>query len=144
MKGQVEAGAAVSNNYRLEITGLPAIYFTRVGELARELVIAELADRTNVSTGEVKPGTFEADQYLHHTSERLALEALHGLASGGVLGYKSSALLHHLDAGGNVKGSWLIQGLICTGRKLPELAAGEDGEGVKITWSFAYDDVIPV
>lgn len=144
-KGQVAANAAMSNNFRLEIAGLPPIYFARVGEISREIKVAELADMTAQSTGQVAPITLEADQYLHHNVEVIALETLHRAAEAGAPGYKvATGLLYFLDTAGNVVRSYLLSGLWIMSRKTPELNAGDDGTGVLITWGFSADDAVMI
>lgn len=143
-KGDVEAGSAVSNQFTLEVVGLPAIYFTRVGELTVELAVAEMADGTWQSTGRVKPGETEADQYVHHEVERVAMEAWFTACRTGAPGHKTTALLHLCGADGNPVVSYLLDGVINRGRKLPEHDKSGDGEGVRATWMLAFDDVVPM
>lgn len=144
MKGQVEDGAAVTNQYELEIDGMPPIYFTAVGELSRELQVAAMDDDTNQSTGRVTTGETTADQYVHHEDERIAMEAWHQACVDGAPGYKRGGQLNLKRADQGVVASYEITGMICRIRKLPQLATGEDGQGVKITWTIAYDDVLPL
>ena len=142
-KGTAQARAAMTNQYLLEISGLIQIFFTRVGEIDSQLILTELPDKTMQTTGQVSPGEFEADQLMHHRAEVAALEAFHQLSRNGAPGGKSQAILHHLGADGiSVKLSQLLPGLLIKGRKTPELNHGDDGESVKITWMFSYDDVI--
>lgn len=144
-KGTVEANAAVTNQFRLEIPGTPDILFVRVGELERLLVLAEMPDKTMQSTGQVQPGEFEADIMAHHTAARVALDAMFELARTGAPLNKVVGTMHYLGAdGASVKLSKLLDGLICKGSKLPEMQSGDDGEGVKVTYMFSYDDVIPI
>ena len=141
-KGKVKSRAAMTNSFRFEVDGLPDIYFVRFGELERMIVLAEMPDKTMQSTGQVNPGETEADTLLHHTADRLALEALHRLAEGGLLGNKVDGTLYFLGADGfSVKAAALIQGAIFRGRKTPELNTKEDGEAVVQTWTVSYDDV---
>lgn len=142
-KGTAQANAAMTNQYVLEIAGAPDIFFVRVGELTSELVLAELADKTMQTTGQVNPGEFEADQYVHHDSEVLFLDALYILARTGAPLHKLGALLHLKRANGSTVRSILIDGLICKGKKSPELSAGDDGSAVMFTWTFSYDDILP-
>jgi hypothetical protein len=142
-KGSAQANAAFSNQYKLEIPGLPDTFFTRVGELERMVTVAEMPDKTQQTTGQINPGEFEADQLLHHAAERAALEALLNLTATGTLGHKIVGTMHYLGSdGASVKLSVLIDGLMVKGRKLPEVNSGEDGEAVNITWTLAYDDLI--
>jgi hypothetical protein len=143
-KGQALAGAAVTNQFKLVIDGLPDIYFIRIGELAREIGISELADDTAQTTGRVPTGETEAAQYVHHVAEKDAMWAWHEEVEGGVPGYKKDGELHHLDGGGNPKASWGLFGIMNRGLKSPELKLGEDGDNVALTWALHYDDWRPI
>lgn len=144
-KGQVSADAALTNQYRLEIPGTPPIYFARVGEISRELVTTELADKTAQTTGQINVIETEADTYAHHVAERLALEALLTAATVGAPGHKiATALLFLLGADGQPRVTYSLAGLIVKGRKTPELNSGDDGAGVLLTWMLSIDDAIEV
>ena len=144
-RGTVEADAALSNQYRLEITGLPAIVFTRVGDISTELVTTTMADQTVQTTGQVKASEFEVDHYLHHQAERVAMEAWFLACSSGATGHKLPAFLYLLGADGlTIKATYMLDGVICKGRKLPELDGMGDGEGVRLTWTCSADAVIPL
>lgn len=141
-KGQAQALAAMSNNYKLVIPLLPEIFFTRIGELDHQVVMAEMPDKTMQTTGQSNPGEFEAEQMMHHTAERAALEAMLKLTETGTLGYKTSGILYYLGADNStVKLPVLIDGLVVKGRKTPEVASGDDGTALTITWSFSYDNL---
>lgn len=144
MKGTVQAGAAVTNKFRLVVPGLPETYWTRFGELTRELVTAEMSDRTVQSTGDVKPGEVDADQYMHHADERVALEAWFAQCAVAAPGYKRAGELYFHGADGQPVAAYTLVGLFTKGPKTPELNRGQDGEGVQITWMFSYDDVLPL
>lgn len=141
-QGKADANSAVTNSYRLEIVGLPDIFFTRVGELERKLIMVDMPDQTKQVSGQVSSGEFDADQLAHHEGERAALEALLTLSASGTLGHKTVGTMFYLRADGTVVLSVMLDGLICMGRKLPEMNAQDDGEKVVITWSFTYDDLI--
>ena len=141
-EGTVEPGAAVTNKFKLEIQGVQDTYWTRMGELTSELVTAEMDDGTVQTTGRLKPGESDGDQYMHHASERLALEVLYRACQTGAPGHKRPATLTFLGADGQPVMGMLILGFLLKGRKTPELASGSDGEGVKITWMFSHDRLV--
>ena len=143
-KGTIEPGSALTNKFQLKITGLPTIYFVRFGELETELKLAKMPDLTWQTTGQVDPIEVEADHMIHHSAERVALEAWHAAAVAGAAGHKLPGMLHLLGADGNPVVSYLLDGVINKGRKIPELAVGNDGEGVVCTWKLAVDNVIPL
>lgn len=142
MKGTVQAGAAVTNKFRLVVPGLPNTYWTRFGELTAELVTTEMADGTIQSTGRIKPGEVDADQYMHHVDERVGLEAWLVQCATGAPGHKRAGELYFHGADGNPVAAYTLVGLLNKGRKTPELNRAQDGEGVQITWMFTFDDVI--
>lgn len=143
-KGSVQPGGAMSNQFRLVVPGFPEIYFTRIGELSAELVKAEMADGTWQSTGKVKPGETEVDQYLHHDGERAAMEAWWTACQAGAPGHKLDCELYFQGSDGQPRASYLLDGVIVTSRKTPELNRAQDGEGVLLTWGLAFDAVIPL
>lgn len=142
MKGTVQAGSAVTNQFKLVLPGLPEIYFTRVGELSRELVIAEMADGTWQSTGRIKPGEVECEQYMHHLAERVAMEAWHQACATGAPGHKIAGEMFYMGADGQPVAAYILVGVLNKGRKTPEVNVAQEGEGVQIVWMLAFDDVV--
>lgn len=144
-KGTVEAGASMSNQFKLVIAGLPDTFFTKIGATDSELVLAEMADQTRQSTGQVKPLDCDVEQYVHHTAERVALELMFAQAVASAPGHKREGIVHLLAGDGvSVVCSWLWSGVILKKRSTPELAAGDDGTGTKIKWTFSIDAVTPL
>jgi len=143
-KGTVEEGAALSNAFRLEIPVLGTVYFTKVGSLEQELKTATLPDSTAQTTGKVDPIETDVEQMAHHDSEWVALEAWYAACKGGAPGHKQAATLHMLGADGEPVRSFLLNGVICKGRTIPELDASGDGDGLAFTWKISVDDVIPL
>lgn len=141
-KGTAQPNAAMTNQFRLEIVGLPEIYFSRVGEIERMITLAELPDRTYQSTGQVAVGEFEADMMPHHDTEWLAVQAWHREVEAGLATAKRPGTLYALRANGQVARALQLDGVLLKGWKLPEFATGEDGSGVVATLTLTYDDVI--
>lgn len=142
-KGDILPGAAVTNHFRLEILGLIPIPVTRVGELVREIVFAEMPDQTKQTTGQVKPGDSDFDVPAHHDAAVAALGGLITASATGLLGHKSAATLFILGADNStVKRTILIDGFALMGVKTPELNAGDDGEMVALTYTFSYDGLV--
>ena len=143
-KGTVEEGAALSNSFRLEIPILGTIYFTKLGSLGQELKTTTLADSTAQTTGKVDPVETDAEQYGHHDSEIAALEAWYLACQTGAPGHKQIGTLHLLGADGEPVRSYLLDGVICKGRTIPELDASADGEAVAFSWKMVIDNVYPL
>lgn len=142
-KGTIEAGAAVTNHFRFEIFGIVPIPVTRIGELTREIVMAEMPDQTMQTTGQVKPGDSDFDVPAHHDAAVAGLNALMALNANGVVLGKVPATLYILGADNtSVKRSVLLDGFAITGLKTPELNSGDDGEMVAFTYSFSYDNLV--
>lgn len=144
MQGKVQAGAAMTNQFTLSILGLPDIYVTRLGELTTEVMVAEMSDGTRQTTGKVKGQDVEMDTYLHHATERAALEGMLVATQTGAPGYKLPATLHMNGADGQPVASWTLDGFFIKGRKSPELNVSDDGDGVKLTWMVSYDNLLPL
>ena len=142
-KGTVEDGAALTNSFRLEIPVLGTVYFTKVGQLEQELKTATLPDSTAQTTGKVDPVETELEHMAHHGSEVLALEAWYAACKAGAPLHKQVGLLFVLGADGNPVRSYVLDGMICKGRTVPELDASADGEGVKLTWKVSIDNIFP-
>jgi len=143
-KGTVEEGAALSNAFRLEIPVLGTVYFTKVGQLEQELKTTTLPDSTAQTTGKVDPVETDVEQMAHHDSEIVALEAWYAACKAGAPGHKQIGTLHLLGADGEPVRSYLLDGVICKGRTIPELDASADGEGLAFTWKIVVDNVIPL
>lgn len=144
-KGRVEAGSAMTNQYKLEVPGAPDIFFTRVGEIESELVLADMADRTRQTTGAVNASEVEVEQYIHHATERVFMESWFALCCVGAPLHKLTGLLFLFAADGTtVKASYLLDGMILKKRGTPELAAGDDGAGGKLKWTISIDMLIPI
>lgn len=143
-KGTIEPGAALSNSFRLEVPILGTIYFTKVGALEQELKTATMADTTAQVTGKVDPVETEVEQYAHHDAEVAALEAWYAACKVGAPGHKQIGTLYLLGSDGNPVRSFLLDGILCKGRTIPELDAAGDGEGVRFTWKLVVDNVIPL
>lgn len=143
-KGTVEDGAALSNSFRLEVPVLGTIYFTKVGQLEQELKTTTLPDSTAQVTGKTDPIETEVDQMAHHDGEIVALEAWYAACKAGAPGHKQIGTLHLLGADGEPVRSFLLEGMICKGRTIPELDASAEGEGVQFTWKLSIDNVVPL
>jgi len=143
-KGTVEPGAALSNSFRFDVPILGSVYFTKIGALSQELKTTTLADSTAQVTGKVDPVETEVEQYAHHDAEIVALEAWYAACKVGAPLHKQIGTLHLLGADGQPVRSFLLDGVICKGRQIPELDAKGDGEGVAFTWKLVVDNVIPL
>lgn len=143
-KGTVEEGAALSNSFRLEVPVLGTVYFTKVGQLEQELKTTTLPDSTAQTTGKVDPVETEVQQMAHHDSEIVALEVWYAACKVGAPAHKQVGTLHLLGADGQPVRSFLLDGMICKGRTIPELDASGDGEGLQFTWKLVVDNVIPL
>jgi len=140
----IQPDAAMTNQFKLEIEGLPAIVFTSTGELATELELATMPDGTRQSTGKTKPSDTEVKHMAHHAEERIAMEAWFAQCIAGSPTGKRPGFLHLLGADGRtVKASYALDGCLAYIRKLPELDSSTEGEGAMLTWSLSVDNVLP-
>ena len=143
-KGTVAPDAALANAFRLDIAVLGSVTFTRVGALEQTLTTITMADQTAQTTGKVEPVETEVDQYAHHGAEYLLLEVWFAACKAGAPLHKTSGVLHMLGANGSPVRSFLLDGIICKGRTIPEHDAAGDGEGQRFTWKLVIDNVIPL
>lgn len=143
-QGDVQAKGAMTNQFAFKVSGLVPMYFVRVGEITTELVVAEMSDGTWQSTGKIKPGELEVEQYIHHTEERLAMEAWFAdCIVGGPL-HKIPATVEFRGADNQPRAIYALDGVIVKGRKTPELDQSAEGTGAKMTWMLAVDNVVPL
>ena len=141
-KGSVEAGAALSNSFRVEIPILGTILFLKVGSVEQELLTTQLADNTAQTTGKVNPVETELHTYAHHGDEVARLEAWLAACVNGAPGHKQVGTTHLLGADGQPVRSYLWDGITLKSRGLPELDAAADGDAIMIGWKVVIDNVI--
>jgi hypothetical protein len=143
-KGAVQPNAAMTNSYLLIVLGLPDTVWKSIGALKEELITATMADQTVQSTAVTKAVSTEGETYAHHTAEIIALEAWWLMCKTGAPLHKRAATVHLRDGAGTVVRSYLLDGMMITGRELPQLDAGGEGSGALIKWSLSIDAVIPL
>jgi len=143
-RGTVEPGSALTNKYRLEMTGLPPLNVVSIGEQSETLVTAEMPDLTRQTTGQVKAIDTEITIMAHHPAEVVALEVWYALCKAGGPLHKLVGFLHYLGADGSTKLTHMWDGTLLTGRKTPALETKGDAEGLMLTYTVSIDAVVPV
>lgn len=143
-KGEVEAGSALTNKFRLEIIGGPNIYFSRVGEEAMEIKMAKMPDYTMQTTGQSDAIETEVDIMPHHEADRVYMEAWIADTLAGGPTHKRAGIMHHLGANDQPVFSHFWDGVVNRGRKRPEMNKGSDGEALVLTYSLTIDAILPV
>ena len=145
MKGQILPGHIGVNHYELTVLGLIPIVFTKISVIGSETTWVQLPDRTQASGGETVPGEFTATLPMHHTAERLLLDAWMQEGRDPVLPtYKKVATVQAKDIHGKVAASYSLVGLAVSKRDLPDFEMANDGEMAEATYTFKYDDVLPL
>lgn len=131
------------NKYQLLVAGLPPLLFTMVSSIEEELDTVELPDRTTASGGRSKPVEFEVTQPMHHTLERLAMEAWYtGETTDPVLpSYKKVGTLLSFSQSNLIQVSYMLIGLYPFKRTLPDFELENDGEMATIVWGMKADEV---
>lgn len=133
------------NNYTLTINGLPPITFTSVGALEKEIEWVELADKTQASTGRVKPGEVEVKVPAHHTTEVAAMEVwseegqdpiVPGYKKSGSLSFFSGSLLRRLNV-------TIIGAFVCKAAT-PEGEMANEGEMAELTYTLKWDHLFGI
>lgn len=144
-KGTIKIDKFSLNKFELLVVGLPILTFTKVSGLEEELEVVELPDRTRATGGNTKGGEFEAEMPLHHTLEQVAIEAWYKSAQDPVAPlYKLPVtLLLKTDTGRMIRTFTMI-GVFPRKRSLPDFEMKNEGEMAAVTWTFSYDEIMPV
>ena len=133
------------NKYQLTVAGLPPLLFTASSGLEEELDSVELPDRTTASGGRTKPVEFEVTQPMHHTIERLAMEAWYTEGKDPVSPtYKKIGTLIMFSQSNIIQVSYMLIGLYVFKRTTPDLELENDGELATIVWGMKADEVEPL
>ncbi len=145
LKGIIQPNHAPLNNFEVFILGLPPIVFITVAGLEEELETVDLPDRTTASGGNTKPVEWTGTTMLHHTVERLALEAWFKEGQDSVTStYKKIGTLLSRGIQNNVHATYTLPGLYIMKRVIPDFDKANEGEPAMLEWTFKADDIIPV
>lgn len=144
-KGTIKADKFSLNKYELLVVGLPVFTFTKVSGIEEELEAVELPDRTRASGGNTKGGTFDAEMPLHHTLEQVAIEAWYKSAQDPVSPtYKLPVTLLFKSDSGRAFRTFTMTGVFPCKRSLPDVEMKNEGELAVVTWTFSFDECMPV
>lgn len=130
------------NNFQLQFAGVAVPLFAiSVGEMAEELEMVTLPDRTNASGGNTVP--FETDVVTpeHHALEQQAWEQWYREAKLGTPGYKKVGTLLRRSVSGAYEASHELVGAFPRRKTLSELDATNEGEMSTVTWGLSIDSM---
>ena len=145
LKGIIQPDHASLNQFRLSVFGLLDVTFITVSGISEELQIVDMPDRTKASGGQTSPIEFTAQTMIHHTVERVALEAWYKEGQDPVTStYKKIATLTSKGISGAIKASFLLSGCFIYSMTLPDFDKTNEGEPAMIEWGFSADDMLPV
>jgi hypothetical protein len=145
IKAVIEEDHIPRNKFQLLIAGMPTITFTYVSGIEYELDTVELPDRTKSPGGNAKPVEFTARMPMHHTSERVAMEAWFEECQDPISSTaKKAGTLVTQSGTGQTTVSQSMTGLFLTKKTLPELDYTNEGEMAEIEWTLSADTVLPI
>lgn len=131
-----------THNVSLQIDGVPRLRPISVSNLESMLEVSTMPDRTNISSGETKPGTFTVGIMAHHKEEVDALIAMRAAAQGAADGYKVSGTLTERSISTARQRAVSIIGLWCVGFTIPQHQMADEGTPAVWEFEFSYDDLI--
>lgn len=142
VKGILQEDHIPVSKYTLWIAGVIPIIFTTVSGLETEMDTVDLPDRTRASGGNPKASELTAAQPMHHTAERIAMEAWFGEGQDPVTStYKKPGTLIMTSGTGSKLATYSLQGVWVSKRKLPDLSIEDDGAMATIEWTLQVDNV---
>lgn len=145
MKGEIQTDHMPTNKYTLQVAGLITIVTTEVSGIEEELETVELPDRTIASGGQRKATEFTMMTPMHHSAERVALEAWYQEAHDPVTStYKKPCTLTVQSLSGSTSANYTLSGVFIKGRNLPDLSKTSEGDMAMIEWTLSVDDILPL
>ena len=141
MKGDVKAGAVVTNKFDLEFLGvfaIPKLYAVSMGEVTRELVMAEMSDQTKQSTGIVKAFEFDIEVPMHH-EDQVAMHRWFNGCVAALIGHKQGGLAYYKGADGKAIRTTTLIGCVCSKEVLPAMNKAEDGKQGNAKYTISVD-----
>lgn len=144
MKGAIKEGSFSTNSFELLVLGMPPLTPITTSGLEEEIVLTELPDKTNSSSGVTNPSTITIEFPLHHTTEILALEAWLIEAKTRLPTYKKAASLVYKDPTGLVLKTFTLNGMWPSKFTYPDLDMGGDGEMARLGVDFSVDEILPI
>ena len=145
MKGVIDPDHIPLNKFQLIVLGLPAFTFTSLSGLEEELDKVNLPDRTVRSGGRTQPVEFDVMLPLHHTVQRLAMEAWFQETQDPVSPtyLKPGTLILPSLSGGTIV-SYSFPDLFPSKRGVPDFEFDNDGEMAELTWTLNASDMLPI
>lgn len=145
IRGSIKEDHIPLNKFKLKVTGLPNLTFTKIGGLEEELETVTLPDRTTATGGNTKAIEFDAELPLHHTVEVAAIEAWWKECRDPVSPtYKKAGTLIQESGSGQIRRTWALTGLYPKKRATPDLDIENEGEMAVLALSFVADTMDPV
>ena len=145
MKGAINPDHIANNKYEFLVGGLIPVTAVEIGELKEELAKVKLPDRTQASGGTRDPVETEIMIPAHHTGEIIAMEVWYKEGQDPVLPtYKKPCTLNMPRISGAIGLSYTLIGVWVTGRGIPGMKMGDDGEMQVITFPISIDNILPI
>lgn len=145
MKGAISPDHIANNKYEFLVGGLVPITAVEIGDLKEELKTVDLPDRTRASGGQRDPVSFDLMVPAHHDLEILAMEAWYKEGQDPVLPtYKKPCTLVMPRISGAGGRTYTLIGVFVTGRGIPGMKMGDDGDMQVITYPMSADNILPI
>jgi len=145
MKGAIQPDHIADNQFQFLPVGIAPITAVEIGELKEELTRIELPDRTAATGGVRPPTTTEISIPAHHDADIIAMELWYKSGQDPVLPtYKIPCTLVMPRLSGAAGRSYTLVGVWVTGRGIPGMKMGDEGNMQVITFPISIDDIIPL
>lgn len=141
LKGKINANHIPINKYKLSVTGLVDILFTKVSGIEQEVAGTILPDRTRATGGEPQPFEITCELPLHHTSEVAVIQSWFAECKDPVSAtYKKVGTMDYLDTSATNVASYTLDGMWITKLKYPDTdMSNEEGEMAVLEVTFSVD-----
>jgi len=143
IKGTMKPDHIPVNKYKLSLTGMIPIIFTKISGIEEETATVELPDKSIRSGGRSGPIEFDVEMPAHHVSEKMAMEGWlqEGKDPVSPFAYKTGTLQMYSQTGAQTV-VYMLEEAICTKRSLPELDLSNDGEMAVIGFTIKANELV--
>jgi len=142
VKGALEQNPAQKHRYKMLVVGLnPAeLHPTSISGIEAMTGVAELPDRTRISDGVIKAGSFTIKIPGHHKIELASLNSWLGdVKTKAPSDYKKDATIIAYDGGRNAVRVITLSNVWPEGYSESDFEMGNEGEMSEIEWTMSFD-----
>jgi len=142
VKGALEQNPAQKHRYKMLVVGLnPAeLNPTSIDGIEATTGVAELPDRTRISDGVIKAGSFTIKMPVHHVVEMAALKTWYkDTRAKAPSEYKKTVTILHLNGARAIVRTTKLGGVWPEGYSESSLEMGNEGEMGETEWTLSFD-----